>query len=173
MRKDMKPKPVRPTTDPAELSMNTQPSELVRPIDARDAKHPVQQMKQNSMVILAVYVVLILFGLGTGYILSHKSTSGAAMVVTTGTAGNPAKVAGVQDASKFTNCPVGTLDKGGIDGEGTHHLTRPGGPSQTAYLISSIIDLDQYVGLKVKVCGATLQALKAPWLMDVERLEVQ
>lgn len=144
--------------------------EVLRPMDAKDS---VATMKKNSVVIVLVYVVLILLGVGTGYILSTKRTSGSGVTSKNGSIATTAKVVGVQDASKYTNCPTGKLEAGGIDGEGTHHLIRPGGPSQTAYLMSSLIDLDQYVNLTVKICGATKQAKKAPWLMDVERLELQ
>jgi hypothetical protein len=35
------------------------------------------------------------------------------------------------------------------------------------------VDLDKYVGKKVKVFGQTLAAQKAAWLMDVGRVELQ
>lgn len=150
---------------------------IVRPINAKDVaqdvKLDIKQMKRNSAVIISIYLVLILFGLGTGYLLANKGSRGTSEIITNNASGGIANIVGVKDASKYTNCPIGTLEKGGLDGEGTHHLIRPGGPSQTAYVVSSIIDLDQYVGLSVKLCGATMQAQKAPWLMDVERLEVQ
>jgi len=145
---------------------------MLKPMNTRDVKMDVGQMKKNSIVILTVYIALIILGLGTGYLLANKGSRGSSVLTQGGTIGTE-KVVGVKDASKYTNCPTGSLEKGGLDGEGTHHLTRPGGQSQTAYLVSSIIDLDQYVGLTVKVCGATMQAQKAPWLMDVERLELQ
>ena len=62
--------------------------------------------------------------------------------------------------------------RGGVDGEGSHHLVRPGGESQNVYLTSSIIDLDQFVGRSVKIWGATFEAQQAGWLMDVGRLQV-
>lgn len=127
--------------------------------------------KQEALVMIIVYVVLLLLGAGTGYLLAQKG--GVASVSQKGTTTNTKKVAGVQDASTFKDCTTGKLEKGGADGEGTHQLIRDGGPSQTAYLISSLVDLDQYVGLSVKVCGQTLAAKKVSWLMDVGRLEVQ
>jgi len=149
---------------------------VMRPMNAKDGK--AASSKSTPVVIVAVYVVLILLGVGTGYLLSQKGGgSGAAADTSSVVANNgisaEGKIVGVQDASKYTNCPTGKLEKGGIDGEGTHHLVREGGPSQTAYLTSSIIDLDAYAGKTVKVCGETMQALHAPWLMDVERLELQ
>lgn len=146
---------------------------VVRPMDAKDGE-PMKSVKNNSRVVWGVYIVLILMGLGTGYLLATKNTAGGSVIPSkNGSVASSGKIVGVQDASKYTNCPTGKIESGGLDGEGTHHLIRPGGASQTAYLMSSMIDLDQYVGLSVKVCGQTMQALKAPWLIDVERLEVQ
>ncbi len=162
-------KTIRQTTDePETLAGDT----VLRPIDARDNKPIMKQLKKNSFVILGVYIVLILFGVGTGYLLATKSSLGTPGAPK-GTPINTAKVVGVQDASTFKDCATGKIEKGGLDGEGTHSLVRDGGPSQTAYLISSVVDLDQYVGLTVKVCGQTLQGKKVSWLMDVGRLELQ
>jgi hypothetical protein len=72
----------------------------------------------------------------------------------------------------FKDTTIGVLEKGGIDGEGTHKLIREGGPSQTAYLTSSVLDLDQFVGKKVQVWGETFQGQKAGWLMDVGRIKI-
>lgn len=160
------------TTDASETV--SQHTGVVRPLDANGTNATQIFMKKQIIVMLTVYIVLILLGVGTGYVLASK---GAALpvgsVVNTEGTGESDRVVGIQDASKYSNCPVGTLEADGIEGEGTHHLVREGGPSQTAYLMSSLIDLDQYVGLTVKVCGTTMQARTAPWLMDVERLELQ
>lgn len=56
--------------------------------------------------------------------------------------------------------------------QGTHKLIRPGGEAQTAYLTSSVLDLDEYVGKKVKVFGETFGSLQVGWLMDVGKVEV-
>lgn len=56
--------------------------------------------------------------------------------------------------------------------QGTHKLIRPGGESQTAYLTSSVLDLDQYVGKKVKVYGETFGSSQVGWLMDVGKVDV-
>lgn len=126
--------------------------------------------KKEAPIVLAVYVVLLLLGVGTGYLLSQK---GSGPMAPKGTPITTAKVVGVQDASTFKDCATGTLEKGGSDGEGTHKLIREGGPSQTAYLVSSVVDLDQYDSLHVKVCGQTMAAKKVTWLMDVGRLEME
>ena len=144
---------------------------VMRPIDEEASVKKQSSVKKEAMVMIVVYVVLLLLGVGTGYLLVQKGVPGP--TAAKGTPINSNKVVGVQDASTFKDCATGKMEKGGLDGEGTHKLVRDGGPSQTAYLISSIVDLDQYDGLTVKVCGQTLAAKKVSWLMDVGRLEVQ
>lgn len=56
--------------------------------------------------------------------------------------------------------------------QGTHKLIRPGGEDQTAYLTSSVLDLDEYNGKKVKVFGETFGSSQVGWLMDVGKVEV-
>jgi len=72
----------------------------------------------------------------------------------------------------FKDTAVGVLEKNGVAGEGTHRLIREGGESQTAYLTSSVLDLDLFVGHKVQVWGETFAAQKAGWLMDVGKVKV-
>ena len=55
--------------------------------------------------------------------------------------------------------------------QGTHLLIRPGGDSQTAFLTSSVLDLDNFVGKKVKVLGETFGSVQVGWLMDVGKVE--
>ncbi len=78
---------------------------------------------------------------------------------------------GSADKETFRDSTEGILKKGGLDGEGTHHLVR-GDESQTAYLTSSVIDLNKYVDMKVQVWGETFAAQKAGWFMDVGRIKV-
>lgn len=80
---------------------------------------------------------------------------------------------GSADEKAFNTTATGVLDKGGINGEGTHKLVRPGGVSQTVYLTSSVIDLDQLVGHQVTIWGETFKGQKAGWLMDVGRAKVE
>ncbi len=145
---------------------------VLKPMDAESGKREPAPMKKEAGIIAAVYVLLLLLGVGTGYLLSQKGTV-ADIAAPKGASINTGKVVGVKDASTFKDCADGKLEKGGLDGEGTHHLLREGGPSQTAYLISSIVDLDAYAGATVNVCGQTMAARKVSWLMDVGRLEVK
>ena len=125
---------------------------------------------KSTRIIIGVYVVLVLLGIGTGYLLSHSNITGVGVksgIIKTD------KVAGSTDTKTFKDSAVGVIQKDGTDGEGTHQLIRDGGPSQTVTLMSSVVDLDQYVGKKVKVYGQTMAAQKAAWLMDVGRVELQ
>ncbi len=145
-------------------------SSVLRSVDMKDQQQDMKTLKKDAKVVLVVYVILLLLGVGTGYLLSQK---GSSPLTPKGTPITTNKIIGVQDASTFKDCASGTIEKDGVEGEGTHKLVRDGGPSQTAYLISSIIDMDQYVGLKAKVCGQTLAAKKVSWLMDVGRIELE
>ncbi|MGB9707301.1 MAG: hypothetical protein ACPL1D_00915 [Microgenomates group bacterium] len=86
--------------------------------------------------------------------------------------GKSKKKVGIEDKKKFKDRAEGILREGGIDGEGNYHLERPGGPSQNVYLTSSVIDLSQFVGKKIRVWGETFAGEKAGWLMDVGLVEV-
>lgn len=119
-----------------------------------------------------VCILFVLAGVGTGYLLA---TSGSMRRVGTGStiSTDGGKTFGSTDTTTFTDSAIGTVEKDGISGEGTHKLVRDGGPSQTACLVSSVLDLDEFVGKKVKVQSKTMGAKKCPWLMDVGSIELQ
>jgi len=146
-----------------------------QPQQSPSAESPVVPLEQPwrspAKAILAVYAVLVLVGVGTGYLLS-RSSFGSQAVPASGGLIKTETVAGISDEKTFKDSAEGTLEKGGIDGEGTHKLLREGGESQTAYLVSSVVNLDEYVGKKVKVWGETFAAEKASWLMDVGKIEI-
>lgn len=79
---------------------------------------------------------------------------------------------GSDDTKAFPDKAEGTLEEGGINGEGQYHLVRSGGDGQNVYLTSSTVDLALFVGHKVKIWGATQEGQEAGWLMDVGRIEV-
>jgi len=76
------------------------------------------------------------------------------------------------DSKNFKDSAEGYIEKGGVDGEGSHKLLRPGGVSQTVYLISSVVDLDKFAGMQTRIGGETYQGQKAGWLMDVGKVEI-
>jgi hypothetical protein len=82
------------------------------------------------------------------------------------------EVFGLPDTETFKDSAEGYLEEGGLEGEGSHHLLRAGGASQTVYLTSSVTDLDKFKGMQVKIWGETFKAQHAGWLMDVGRVQV-
>jgi len=125
-------------------------------------------MKMNSKIVIGVYVLLVLLGVCTGYVLAIR---GSLSVAAPGTVKTD-KVVGSSDSKTFKDSAEGTLEAGGAAAEGSHKLIREGGPSQTAYLVSSVVDLDEFVGKKVRVWGQTMAAKKVSWLMDVGKVEL-
>ena len=72
----------------------------------------------------------------------------------------------------FADSATGIIKSGGVNGEGTHNLERPGGVTQNAALTSSVVDLDLFVGKQVEVKGETNKSNKAAWLMDVGSIKI-
>lgn len=128
----------------------------------------------NNLVLGLISIVVVLAGIGTGYLLSgvggNSSTSGSKK--TDNSVVVSENEAGIKDESKFATNTEGVLTEGGIGGEGTHHLVRGIGPSQYAYLTSSVVDLSAFEGKKVQVWGDTMSGKKAGWLIDVGKIKV-
>ncbi len=125
-------------------------------------------LTSKLLIILALFILL---GVGTGYLLSKKGTLNTGTSSTSSTS-NKGTVVGSNDTKTFKDTATGVLNVGGIGGEGSYHLVRPGGDSQNVYLTSSIVDLSLFVGKKITVWGQTQKAQHAGWLMDVGRVEV-
>lgn len=130
---------------------------------------------RNKAFLIPVVILIIGLGIGTGYFLAGRNrvetTAGGAGIVSPSAIVKGAEF-GLKDESTFRDTATGVIEAGGIDGEGTHQLLREGGPSQTVYLISSVLDLDQFVDKKVQVWGETNKAQKAAWLMDVGKVKI-
>jgi hypothetical protein len=126
----------------------------------------------NGISLLLASLLIIGTGVGTGYFMAKNKPAGNTANKATTEMIKTQTEAGTTDTSTFKDYATGDLTEGGINGEGTHHLVRPGGASQTVYLISSLVDLSQFVGKKVEVYGQTVKAKSAGWLMDVGRIKV-
>lgn len=165
-------------------------SQLVQSMDATapevEGQMPQASKKSFITYLLPMGLIAVILGVGAGYFLSAKLTSGPAMGSTqqaktaqTETAkSGEAKVAvgmvfGDKDASAFPDTAVGVLVAGGKEGEGSHHLLREGGESQNVYLTSSAVNLDQFINHKITVRGQTNSARKAGWLLDVGQVKVE
>ena len=130
----------------------------------------------SARKIYALILVMAVFsGSATGYILaSSKSGSGAS---TPGQQSQGPVTKANLDNKTFKDFAEGTIQKkpepkkGQDYSEGTHMLVRQS--AVPVALTSSVVDLSQYEGKKVKVFGETQKALKEGWLMDVGKVEVQ
>ena len=136
----------------------------------------VDMTKRNSanktfLPLVVGIALMILAGIGTGYALSRSKVQGVTVSETGTRMVKTETVVGSLDET-FSDEAEGILVEGGIEGEGSHHIERDGGPSRYVYITSSVVALDDYVGKKVKVWGETHDAQKAGWLMDVGKLEV-
>ncbi len=128
-------------------------------------------LKKAWPLIVGV-ILVVLAGIGSGWLISNKviGKGGSSQAPNVKVTSNEA---GILDESTFKgDTAEGKLVEGGINGEGTHHLERDGGPSKNVYLTSSVIDLQSFVGKNVKIWGETLSAKKAGWLMDVAKIKV-
>jgi hypothetical protein len=140
------------------------------PLPGLVKKFPKLDFKVLAPYIIAA-VLVVLAGIGTGWLVSGGPQSLSGTQSAPGAKAGPNE-AGLADEKTFRDSAEGVLEEGGVNGEGTHHLTRAGGTSQNVYLTSTVIDLQSFVGKKVTVWGETISAKKAGWLMDVGKVKV-
>ena len=142
----------------------------------------VPTVKPLSIPILLILAVLALsLGFWGSRLLSTKSNS-IAKVAQNALITNPETITDQNQvevnklygnlSKAFKDTATGTIEKGSINGEGTHILNRAGGASQRASLTSSVIDLDLFVGKKVEVKGETNASTKTSWLLDVGTIKI-
>lgn len=183
------------TLDPAIIKTNPSQttSSVLRPINNTNMTTPISTVTKpilktnltdkpkSKKLIFPIVLLIILLGIGSGYILASMQSGGAEILTPTEknlkreVSADEIQVGtkvGVADESTFRDDAIGSIEKGGLDGEGSHKLIRPGGADQTAAVTSSIIDLDQFVGRKVHVWGETMNSQKVAWFMDIGKLEV-
>lgn len=128
--------------------------------------------KPHYRVFAVVLILSLLAGTGTGFVLASK---GASSNKISGNLIKETPKSAQQDNRTFRDFAEGTINKkaepktGETYGEGTHMLVRIG--AVPVALTSSVIDLSQYEGKKVKVYGETQKAIKEGWLMDVGKVE--
>jgi len=132
-------------------------------------------IKGKNLALVLGVVAIVSLGVFSGWLLSNTgSSTGEDLQSQVGEGQKPQKGEefGIQDKATFSDHAIGEVAEGGVNGEGTHHLLREGGPSQTVFLFSSVLDLNDFIGRKVEVWGETFSAEKAGWLMDVGKLKV-
>ena len=137
--------------------------------------HNIEIEEKTTVSIVPVLIggiLIIIAGILTGYKLAKPNASSVSMPAGKSTDTQGRKVFGAPDTKSFRDSTEGVLKADGAEGEGTHTLIRPGGDSQTVYLTSSVLDMNQFVDKKVRVWGETFAAKKAGWFMDVGRIEI-
>ncbi len=133
-------------------------------------------------LIVLVSVAALITGYGLSRVFPQGQTSGPLLtlggnqtVSTDSITGQSqlqvGTVYGSQDDT-FKDFATGSVQEGGINGEGTHTLIREGGPSQSAALTSSTVDLSLFVGKKVEIKGQTNKSNKVSWLLDVGNIKI-
>ena len=128
--------------------------------------------------LIAGVVLIIVAGVASGYGIFRLQAAPGESVGRQ----QSEKIAGVEkvkvgetygnQSEVFPDKATGVIERNEEDGEGTHKLIREGGESQTAYLTSSLVNLDRFVNHKVTVWGETFAAQKVGWLMDVGAVKV-
>lgn len=154
----------------------------IKPIFEEEVVPQESVRATNKIILPLTFLIVIGLGIYGGAIFKKsqalKSTGGSGSL-----AGIQAEIPdsgikvgdifGSADEKAFDTTATGVIDKGGLNGEGTHKLLRPGGLSQTVYLTSSVMDLDSLVGHQVTIWGETFKGQKTGWLMDVGRAKVE
>lgn len=138
-------------------------------------KVPKRSSLPKNLLPLIIILVIVAAGIFSGLVLSSRKKIAAQSQKA---ALSEETLTGEQKQSfnqTFRDEAEGVVEKNDkLDkyAQGTHRLIRPGGESQTAYLTSSVLDLDEYDGKKVKVFGETFGSSQVGWLMDVGKVEV-
>ncbi len=159
-------------------SMNQNLSQKSRRSEGKD----MPKFATKKVITLAIAGAVV-FGIvtgGAGAFISRQTSTSQVASDSTGTetsvipdsAVKVGAVFGVSDQSTFSDDTEGVIILGGLAGEGSHTLLRPGGVSQNVYLTSSVVDLGQFENMRVRIWGETFKGQKAGWLMDVGRVEV-
>lgn len=135
---------------------------------------PFTRDRLTKFLPIAIIAVIVAVGIFTGLVLSSRSKNSQ---IAKG-AINEEQLTGEQKKSfnqTFRDEAEGVIESNDeLDkyAQGTHRLIRPGGESQTAYLTSTVLDLNEFAGKKVKVFGETFGSSQVGWLMDVGKVEI-
>lgn len=134
---------------------------------------PTKPLSTNNLnrIFLVILVLAVILGAGVGYNLASNNSKAKSTILTSngGVPKNPQ-----QDSKTFRDFAQGVIEKRGEPKradeyiEGTHILKREG--ANPVALTSSVLDLSQYEGKKVKLYGETQKAIKEGWLMDVGKV---
>ncbi|MEX0895437.1 MAG: hypothetical protein WDZ94_00690 [Patescibacteria group bacterium] len=181
-QKSTQPTPVDSPVDETTTSEDNQtPVGKIHPLNLEKSTKTNTLMaakKTNPKLLITLLIIAVVAGVGTGYgsfkLYAQSAGPDLSQIEQVATEGSVAAgdVFGSADTSTFKDSAEGYLESGGVNGEGTHRLLRPGGEAQTVSLTSSVTDLEALVGMDVKIWGETFKGQRSGWLMDVGRVEV-
>jgi len=161
----------------SEPQLDAQPKPQPESISSKTFLRAIPKRGYLSRIIPIVLVLIIIaLGVFSGLVWASRAKNAAEKAKPAVEEGQLSGQQKISFNQTFSNEAEGTIEKNDkLDkyGQGTHRLIRPGGESQTAYLTSTVLDLDQYVGKKVKVFGETFGSSQVGWLMDVGKVEVE
>ncbi len=144
----------------------------MQPLGMGEERSSLHKMRGvNIKLLVAILVISVIAGTGTGYLMASSSSSGGSIIPMVEKTPEHA----AQDTRTFRDFAEGKISKkpeskNGDSGEGTHLLMRDG--ATPVALTSSVVDLSTFENKKVKVFGETNKATGAGWFMDVGRVEV-
>lgn len=124
----------------------------------------------NFKLLVAVLVIAIISGTGTGYLMAGSKTGNSRIPLL-----NSAPQHAQEDVKTFRDFAEGKItkkpeDKKNTNTQGTHLLVRDG--ATPVLLTSSVLDLSEFEDKKVKLYGETNSLPGAGWFMDVGKVEV-
>jgi len=143
--------------------------------------------KNDKITLFSTIAIIVAVGVASGFWLSRffpsrssdqspLFTSGESRPLSADTisSADQLKVGQVYGNANgnFKDKATGVIESGGVNGEGTHTLIRPGGEDQKAALTSSILDLDLFVDRQVEIQGETNDSRKAGWFLDVGSIKI-
>jgi len=145
-----------------EINLDNQPSQESDRSEGklRQGRNWSAFLKGKNLALVLGVVVIVSLGAFSGWLLSNTGQStGEELQSQVGEGQKPQKGEefGVQDKATFSDHAIGEVAEGGVNGEGTHHLLREGGPSQTVFLFSSVLDLNDFVGRKIEAESVRLK----------------
>lgn len=167
---------------------NLSNKQTVKPVNKLENPLSPPQHKQsnNTNKLKPVYLILVAFlGIFVSFWLSRFFPSQTSQITSSSSTQAPLSADKISSANDieigklygqvngdFSDTATGTIEKGSINGIGTHILNRQGGASQRASLTSSTVDLDLFVGKLVEIKGQTNTSDKTSWLLDVGSIKV-
>lgn len=163
-------------------NLNPAPPIINNPIPTPITVNPIMTKKQK-IFNPPFFLIIVVLGITTGFWLSRfnffKTSSGSSNSIFKQDAISSDEITSIEvgkvygeEGKNFKDTATGIIEKGSINGEGTHILNREGGASQRASLTSSAVDLDLFIGKKVEIKGETNASNKTSWLLDVGTVKV-